>query len=118
MNNKDFYETLDLRYPEIVECLKRNGTEFYVPVLMALVEGAGAKPNKSKVNNNTSLLWNKQNNVGISNITKSNYINLTVPEHLWYSNYTKTGIKYERGDKFIVMFVGGDLNKIRIIGRY
>ena len=120
MNNKDFFDNLDLRYPEIVECLERNGTKFYVPILMGLIENAGGQPKDITENNssNTSKIRNKNNNLGISNITKTNYITLTVPENLWYSNYNITGIKYEKGDRFIVVFVGGDLSKIRIVGRY
>lgn len=118
MNNKDFFENLDFRYPEIVECLERNGNKFYVPIVMGLVDNAGLSPKSITEKNNTSKIRNTNNNLGISNIQKTNYITLSVPSNLWYSNYSITGIKYEKGDRFIVVFVGGDLAKMRIIGRY
>lgn len=118
MNNKDFYDTLDLRYPEIAECLVTNDNKFYIPVLMALVDYAGLPPKSISVNNNPAKLFNKENNIGLSSITRTNYIELEVPQYLWYEDYRITGIKYNAGDKFIIIFVGGDLNKIRIIGRY
>ena len=118
MNNKDFYDTLDLRYPEIAECIETNGNKFYIPVLMALVDGAGTSPKSKTINNSSAKLLNTKNNLEISSITKTNFIKLDVPEHLWNSDYYRTGIKYRSGDKFIIIFIGGDLNKIRIIGRY
>ena len=118
MNNNDFFKNLDFRYPEIVECLKKNGKEFYVPIVMGLVDDAGLDPKEKKIPNTSSKIKNKVNNLEISKITKYNYINLEVPSYLWYPDYETTGIKYKKGDKFIVIFVGGDIDKIRIVGRY
>lgn len=118
MYNKNFYNDLDLKYPEIAIALETNSNKFYIPVLMGLIEGAGSVPITINTRVSSSNIRNKNNNLAISSVTKQNYITLSVPSYLYYEDHNITGIKWNKGDKFIIVFVGGDINKIRIIGRY
>ena len=117
MNNKDFFSNLDFKYPEIAICLQKNKNKFYVPIVMGLVDNAGIAPKEIKKKINPKKIRNTNNNLEIKDIKKTNYITLDVPEYLWNTDYKSTGIKYNKGDQFIIVFVGGDLNNIKIIGR-
>lgn len=109
MYNTDFYDNLDLKYPEIAVALETYGNKFNIPILTPFIANAGKSPSKS-----TASALNKNNiknkdSLPISRITTQNYVTLSVPSYLG---------TVHKGDKFIIVFVGGDINKIRIIGRY
>lgn len=77
-------------------------------------------------NSGKNVINNKNNNLGISNITSSNYVELTVPKHLFYitdisahaegEKPTITRQTYAKGQKFIVIHMDKDLTTPYIIG--
>ena len=107
---KNFYEDLDLRYPEIAICLEDTDTnigKFFIPILTPTLNKS--KPYLEK--NNDFYVKNliNNNNLNISPVYFSNYIELKLPKGI---NSAK------KDDKFIVIFIGGDINKPVLIGGY
>ena len=81
MNNDDFYENLDFKYPEIGIALteatiSNRNIKLYIPALMAFVDNAGSKP-KSKTNKSPSKsnILNKES-IAISSTISKNYISI------------------------------------------
>ena len=113
MNNDDFYENLDLRYPELGIAL--SGTsgssrkiKMYIPTLMAFVDDNNKTP-KRKVNKSPSKsnILNKEP-IALSNTISKNYITIQVPEYLG---------RISKGTKLVVVFIGGDITQPVVIGR-
>ena len=96
MAKSDYYDELDLRYPEIAICIDRidrtnPGTlNFYIPVLTPNLDTTSLQKKTETVHQNSSIIANEQS-VNISNIQIQNYIPITVPKEL-------------------CAFVGGDFN--------
>lgn len=77
-------------------------------------------------NSGKNVINNKNNDLGIANITSSNYVELTVPKHLFYVTGVKhpdigstpevTRNTYSKGQKFIVIHMDKDLTTPYIIG--
>lgn len=184
MANSDFYETLDLRYPEIAVCIDRidrtdpGVLNFYIPILTPNLDTTSLKKKTETVHQNSSMIANAQS-VNISNVKIQNYIPIKLPKELCafvggdfhvlnvenmeikengnitisgstsvsggdaHSHSTLSGMgsftidgnqthykgilniiptdeyRYiEPGSKWIVVFIGGDIGKPQIIGRY
>lgn len=184
MANVDFYDELDLRYPEIAICIDKidrtnPGTKnFYIPVLTPNVDTSSLKKKEEVVHQNNSVIDNEQS-VDISSIKIKNYIPIRIPKELCAfvggdfdiknvgnMNFNSSGTitisgktsangglvhthdtldgggsakyngtessysgilkslptdKYryiDAGSKWIVVFIGGDINKPQLIGRY
>lgn len=184
MANVDFYDELDLRYPEIAICIDKidrtnPGTKnFYIPVLTPNVDTSSLKKKEEIIHQNNAVIDNKQS-VDISSIKIKNYIPIKIPKELCafvggdftvsnigvmtfnssgkitisgatsatdgtphvhntlsgigtatyngsednYNGILKTvptdNYRYiDAGSKWIVVFIGGDINKPQIIGRY
>lgn len=137
MNDFDYYQNLDLKYPELAICVEdanENGiAKFYIPVLTPIL-------NSSDIYEETDLRVSKSNIINDSSsmeiraCTTSNYIELQLPEvyraNCEYSDhcsecgssiYKPNHKKYDdchKGDKFVIIFIGGDPNKPHILGRY
>lgn len=120
---KDYYEDLDLKYPEIAIAAEnfyttQSSALFYIPVLMPLVTNT-TKVNKQSFPNTMNIL--NKDKPQISR-TASTTGCISIPIHKermgddWY--YQKQHNYVPKGSKFIVIFVGGDINKPRILGRY
>lgn len=112
MKDFEFYQNLDFRYPELAICigktLYRNIAKFYIPILTPILDGT--KPYDIKDNNvYTSNIINGTSSMEILPCTTSNYLELTIPDSIH---------NVEVGDKFVIIFVGGDPNKPVILGRY
>lgn len=105
----DFYADLDLRYPEIAICMEDSDTgvgKFFIPILTPFL-------NKDFIYDDIDYFSSKKNiitnsKLSIQNCTMSNYIELDIPD--------KKPIK--KGQEVIIVFIGGDINNIRIIGGY
>ena len=105
----DFYADLDLKYPEIAICMEDTDTgigKFFIPVLTPTL-------NRDFLFDEVDYFSKKNNiidykNHDIQNITMSNYIELDIPN--------KTPLK--KGQEVIIVFIGGDITTIRIIGGY
>lgn len=116
---ENFYDELDLRYPEIAILTERfyahsPGKEsFYLPVLMPYMPNNN---NTTSVPVRTKDLQNKENNIGLSKYTTSSTIKIKVPDYIAADAPTNKYGYVLPGTEFIVVFIGGDINKPRIIG--
>lgn len=86
-----------------------KGAKFIIPALMGNLGTEKTVPNKS---NN---IINKENNLGITKTTTSNYVTLTIPKE-YVINYPEKYVP--QGTMFIVGFIGGDITSAKIVGRY
>ena len=185
MANADFYEELDLRYPEIAVCIEKidrtnpGKKKFYIPVLTPNLDTTSLKTKVETVHQNSSNIVN-ENGPNIENVKIQNYIEIYLPKELCAfvggdfkvvnkgdmtvksngritiggstglgggmgphthstlsggGSYTIDGAEttykgilnsiptdqyryIEKGSKWIVVFIGGDISKPQIIGRY
>ena len=87
MANRDFYDELDLRYPEIAICIDiidrtNPGTKnFYIPILTPNVDTTSLTTKTETVYQNNASIAN-ENKVNISNVKIQNYIPITIPKEL------------------------------------
>jgi hypothetical protein len=126
--DKFYGPDIDLKYPEIAISLEKSSIQnptikFHIPVLMpTLGDSRIIETNISK--QQTLNIINKNNNLNISSCTICNYIISTIPNYLFLKYNTSIDNEYNFsqefpiGTKFIVIFIGGDINKARIIGLY
>lgn len=118
MNNgtNNFYNDLNLVYPEIAILLEdtydninRIG-KFFIPILTPTLSKDYVYDQKELNMNSTDNIINDRSDLYIEECTVSNYIELKIPSHI-------KG-KCKKDDKFVIVFIGGDINKPYIIGRY
>lgn len=111
MKHFDFYQELDLRYPELAICLEDavdKVAKFYIPILTPILDKD--EPYEiTDINVNTNNILNDSSSMEIGACTSSNYLELVVPDNLG---------ECKKGDTFVVIFVGGDADKPVILGRY
>ena len=87
MADSNFYDELDLRYPEMALCLDRidrtnPGTKrFYIPILTPNVDTSSLNETKQTVRQNSSIIDN-QDPVNISSVQVTNCLNITIPKEL------------------------------------
>lgn len=86
-----------------------TSVKFIIPALMGNLSTEKTTPNSS---NN---IMNKNNNLGITKTTISNYITLALPKE-YVINYPEKYVPV--GTLFIVGFIGGDITNAKIVGRY
>lgn len=86
-----------------------TNAKFTIPALMGNSNTEQTTPNRS------SNILNKNNNLGITRITTSNYVTLEVPKE-YVINYPDKYVP--EGTMFIVGFIGGDITSAKIVGRY
>ena len=179
MANADFYEELDLRYPEIAVCIEKidrtnpGKKKFYIPVLTPNLDTTSLKTKVETVHQNSSNIINENGPnidyieiylpkelcafvggdfkvVNKGNMTVKSNGRITISgstdigggmaphSHSTLSgggSYTIDGAEttykgilnsiptdqyryIEKGSKWIVVFIGGDISKPQIIGRY
>lgn len=114
MNYTNFYKDQEFRYLEIAVCLENsNGLEakFCIPALTPFVEQDEPYDKLDIEPSKRNILNKNKTNLDIKKCTTSNYITLELPE-----KNRETGCR--KGDKFVVSFIGGDINKPYIIGGY
>ena len=115
MKDFEFYQNLDLRYPEIAICvdaIDRYTGKFYIPVLTPILD-KDQPYDITDINVNKSNILSDSSSMDITACTSSNYLTLAVPNPDDYQYY-----KDMIGDQFVVIFVGGDPNKPVLLGRY
>ncbi len=114
---KNFYEKSDMIYPEKVVAMEDftygSMVKCTIPVLFPFIDTDIPKNQserlfKNKIDNKNLNLLN------ISRYNSSNYIELFIPRDLCRNEHN---IGY-KGEEFVGIFVGGDINKCSIIGRY
>ncbi len=111
MKDFEFYQDLQLKYPEFAICLEdsSNGVaKFYIPVLTPILD-SDSPYDKTDINVSTRNIINDVSTMNIQACTRSNYLSLKLPQN---DNECK------KGDKFVIVFIGGDPNKPYILGRY
>lgn len=114
MNN--FYKDLELNNTEYAITLEDyeygNKVKCHIPSLMPFLSNKEIIEEKSRVS--PSNIRNKQIDLlGIGKYTSCNYIELYIPTSL-----SEGQLKGKKGDKFMITFIAGDINKCNIIGRY
>ena len=108
-NLSNFRQEIAVLQEEINKYDPPSNAKFIIPALMGDLKTEKTTPNKS---NN---ILNKNNNLGLTKTTSSNYFTLAIPKE-YVINYPE---KYVPKDTlFIVGVVGGDITSARIIGRY
>lgn len=117
MASENYYEKLDLRYPEIAEAAEgfyttQSSARFYIPVLMPLIGSSGG--HTTKLPSNRNILNKDRPHVSSTAYSSGSVVIPLRIERLgsWYKNYVP------KGTKFIVVFIGGDIDNIAILGRY
>lgn len=101
MAGRDFYDELDLRYPEIAICIDKidrtnPGTKnFYIPILTPNVDITSLKTKTEIVHQNNSNIAN-EDKVKISNIQIQNFIPITIPKEL--CSFVGGSIQIEKGN--------------------
>lgn len=121
MNN--FYDDIDLKYHEIVKsvkiCYPGERIKLHVSILMPGLDSdkdIDKKIQKQSTSNIVTKFDSPTDSVlGITSFYTHNYIEIDVPEHIRSQFYQ--GI-IPKDTRFIVVFISGDINKIRIIDKY
>lgn len=124
-----FFQDQDFKYPEIAILLEdisidSNMGKFYVPILTPTMAGDRIIESSKPVLSTANIL--NKDDLGLSSYTESNYVELEVPKYIF--PFTASGgaevpvtITYHnitKGSKFVIVFVGGDINNIKVIGVY
>lgn len=108
----DFYNGQpDFRYPEIAICMEDTDgptAKIFIPVATPTLSSSLCYDTKGLPLTITNIKSNNINKGNISRITESNYIEMKLPD----SEPAK------KGDKFVIVFIGGDVNNGVLIGRY
>ncbi len=118
MGSENYYEKLDLKYPEIAEAAEgfytyQESARFYIPILMPLV-GSSSNISTTRIPPNTNILNKNRPRISSTAYSSGSVVIPLRRERLgtFYNNYVP------KGTKFIVVFIGGDINNIAILGRY
>lgn len=144
IDNSNFYDELDLKYPEIaiaaqdIDCNNPGNVKFIVPILTPNMDNS--KIIEKSIYQNKQNLKNLNTPFEIDSILMTNYIKIPFPKELitGYNVNTEFDVLYEKtdsdiilkfipkssnniiakGSKWIIVFIGGDITKPKIIGRY
>ena len=108
-NLSNFRQEIAILQEEINKYDPPSDAKFTIPALMGNSNTETTTPNRS------SNILNKNNDLGITRVTKSNYITLAVPKE-YVINYPEKYVP--AGTLFIVGFIGGDITSAKIVGRY
>lgn len=112
--NTSYYKLHSYTQLEIVVCLedidntKDNKGKFFIPAFTPFLDN-DVPYDKKDPPSSTANIISGTHGLDIRRCTMSNYIELKIPEYI-------DSIK--KGDKFVISFIGGDINKPYIIGRY
>ena len=118
----NFYDQTDYRYTEIAVCLEETSVptgKFAIPILTPFMNTDYASSNTEYNSSTKSLLSGTRKELEIKNCSISNYLELRLPDIVLHEiEYHNPNITVKKGEKFIAVFVGGDVNKCRLISRY
>lgn len=118
----NFYDQTDLRYTEIAVCLEDTSGptgKFAIPILTPFMNNNSPTENIIDNDSTKTLLSGSRKELEIGNCKITNYLELELPDIVKHEiNYHDPNIVVRKGDKFIAVFVGGDINKCRLISRY
>lgn len=108
----DFYSTNDYMYNEFAVCIEDSDTDtakFYIPIATPFLDSTSPYDRKDNQLTKMNILNKSDVNLNIYECTTSNYIELPLPSG-------EVGCK--KGDRFVISFIGGDVNTPYLIGRY
>ena len=111
MKDFEFYQNLELKFPEFAICIedsKDGVAKFFIPILTPTLD-KNIPYDKKELNVNTRNIVNDVSSMNIEACTYSNYLSLKLPHQ---------DKSCKKGDKFVVIFIGGDPNKPYLLGRY
>ena len=122
--NSAFYQDREYAYSELGIVLepfnyKTQKGKFYIPAIIP--EVSSGKPFTTSVpKSSTSHIINYSSKHGIQGTTKSNFVELKIP------NYIGAELKHidppelivAKGERVIITFIGGELNNPKVIGVY
>lgn len=118
--NIDYYQQQDFRFVEVATAIDRfyytSKGKFFINSITPLLS-SGSALNDSKGKSSTTNILNYSSKLNISSCTVSNYVDLLVPEYIAREMRDINGY-ISKGTKFLIVFVGGDINKPRIMGVY
>lgn len=119
----NFYDNMDLRYPEIgiamqqIDRFNPGDVKFIIPVLTPNMDNSRLV--ESKIHQNKDSLMNKNKNIEVESLDIRNYITIKMPREVCSMFYISDNDRYiPSGSKWIIVFVGGDITKPRIIAPY
>ena len=119
----NFYDELDLKYPEIgiamdpINRVNPGVVRFIIPVLTPNMDNS--KIVTSTIYQNSSNLKNSnKQSFEISNLTVTNYIEIPIPREICGIPKAPEDILIPKESKWIIVFVGGDITRPRAIARY
>lgn len=110
MNSSFYNNSPDFKYPEIAICMEDSvgqTAKFFIPIATPMLSKNTIYDNKSLAKRTTNIV-SDHSSMYIEPCIESNYIELKLPENTIA----------KKGDKFIIAFIGGDVNNGSIIGRY
>lgn len=118
--NINYYQEQDFKFVEIATVLERfyyssKGKFFINTITPLLSSGSALDDTKSK--SSTSNILNYEEKLNINSYTLSNYVSLNVPRYM-SNDLTDMNGYISKGTKFLVSFIGGDVNNPRIVGVY
>lgn len=111
MTNTNYYRDHNYNMLEIAICLEvtdDNKGKFYVPALTPFLDGTKAYDEIDPPVSTANII-SGANRLDIEPCITSNYILMPIPSHI---------NDISVNDKFVISFIGGDINKPYIIGRY
>ena len=118
----NFYDQTDYRYAEIAVCLEETSGptgKFAIPILTPFVNTDYVSESTEYNSSTKNLLSGTRKELEIKNCSISNYLVLRLPDIVLHEiEYHNPNITVKKGEKFIAVFVGGDVNKCRLISRY
>lgn len=118
----NFYDQTDYRYTEIAVCLEETGGptgKFAIPILTPFVNTDYASESTEYNSSTKNLLSGTRKELEIKDCNVSNYLELKLPDVVLHEiEYHNPNLTVKKGEKFIAVFVGGDVNKCRLISRY
>ena len=109
--NKDFYSKIDFKYPEIGVCMEDTigpDVKISIPIATPTLPTDIAYDNKD-LSISTQNIVSDLTAMYISPCITSNYITVKLPSEIE---------SLKKGDKVILLFIGGDLNSPVILRRY
>lgn len=119
----NFYDNMDLRYPEIgiamqqIDRLDPGEVKFIIPILTPNMDNS--RLIDSRVHQNKDNLMNKNKSIEVESLNIRNYISIKMPKEVCSTYHISDENRFiGSGSKWIIVFVGGDITKPRIIAPY
>ena len=108
MNN--FYTDSKMYYSEIAIALEdyqpNTICKFRIPAIMPFIDNSVVAKQTNQINNTVSIDNYNKSSIGEPKYNCCNYLELLVPKHIPAGKV---------GSKFIVTFIGGDIDKCELI---